>query len=263
MYSTGGFIYFVPFLKHITSTIMDIFFPRCCIICNEFYSPSTFNYDYLCIKCEKILPKPSDKNICIKCRAFLGEYVLSRPICQLCKKYRHLFKKLITPLYYKDKAEEFIKEFKFGQRFYIGQLLTQLLITKIKEELENSNKKIDYITYIPMTYWEEYRRGFNQAEFVARIVGKSIGVPVVKLLKKVRSTKHQMELSFFDRQKNVKDAFVMNKKFHYSVRSKNIIIVDDIYTTGSTISECCRVLKDYGAKQIFPAVLARNIIKNP
>lgn len=245
-------------IKNLYAQILDIFFPRSCVFCGEHFSPTTFNYDYLCIRCEDTLPHPQNKNICLKCKTFLGEYTLTKPVCDLCKKYRHLFKKLITPLYYKDKVEELIKEFKFGKKFYIGSLLAHLLTKTIQREINNYKTLINYITWIPMNYIEKYKRGFNQAEFIAKIVSRSLDIPAFKLLKKVKSTKHQMQLNFYERQQNVKDAFAINKKYSNLINDKNIIIIDDIYTTGSTIAECCRVLKSYGARRIFPCVLARN-----
>ncbi len=244
-------------VKKVLNRILDIFYPRFCLVCNKNYSDKNFNYDYICIECENKLPKPGNKNICLKCKTFLGEYTLSKPICQQCKKYRHLFKKLITPLYYKDEAEELIKEFKFGKRFYIGKFLTEMLWKTIKIEISDYRNRIHYITYVPMTYKEKYKRGFNQTEFIAKLVGKSLNIPVVKLLKKIKSTKHQMELNFYERQRNIKDAFAINEKYGDLIKGRNIIIVDDIYTTGATIAECCKVFKEKGVRQIFPCVLGR------
>ncbi len=245
------------FLNH----VLDIFLPRFCVVCKCEYSDTKFEYNYLCRECLSILPKLPHKFICIKCKGYLGEYLLKRPFCQQCKKNKHLFKKLITPLYYKDEVENLIQDYKFNRRLYIGKLLTQLLVESIKGEVQDYYQKINFITFVPMTYTEKFKRGFNQSEFIAHIVGEKLKIKVLDALKKIRTTRHQMQLNFYDRQRNVKGAFSVKRRFSSIINGKNILLIDDIYTTGSTMAECCKTLKENGVKQIYLAVLARNTIK--
>jgi ComF family protein len=255
----------VCFLDNLKKTLLneflDTFYPRDCILCSKEYNNQTFKFAYLCEECFEKLPKPQNNNICLKCQMPLGEFILSKPICQYCKKYRGIFKKLITGLYYKDEVENLIKEFKFNKKLYVGMLLSQILAIAIKKQLENSLQKIDYLTYVPMTYMEKFKRGFNQTEFLAKNISSYLKIPLIKAIIKIRQTKHQMELSFYERQQNIKNAFKINKKIEQILSQKNILIIDDIYTTGATLAECSRTLKSAGVKQVYLAVVARNIIK--
>ncbi|MFN7181394.1 MAG: ComF family protein [Planctomycetota bacterium] len=239
--------------------VLDIFFPRFCVICNRPFTSDAFEHNYLCKRCFLVLPKPPERNVCLKCKDFLGQFLLTKPVCQQCKKYRHLFKRLITPLYYKDEVEKLIWEFKFNKGFYLGRLFTQLLIGKIREEIPDFNHAINLVTFVPMSYSEKMKRGFNQSEFIAKIIGKGLKLKVYSVLRKTRPTRPQRELNFFHRQENVKDAFCVKKQYKNLIEGKNILLVDDIYTTGATLAECCKVLKENKVKKIYLAVLARNI----
>ena len=136
----------------------------------------------------------------------------------------------------------------------VGKPITEL-VERVFELWEMNIPEDTYITYVPMEKKKEKKRGFNQAELIAEELGKILGKKVVPLLRKVRETRSQTELNEEERLINVKNAFSAISK----VLPDNVLLVDDIWTTGATMKECSKVLKKAGVKNIFGFTLARTI----
>ena len=115
---------------------------------------------------------------------------------------------------------------------------------------------MDFIIPIPLHKNKLKKRGFNQAEELAKGISKFLEKPIFNdVLLKIKPTFAQMELSKEKRRENIKGAFVCQKPI--VVRGKKILLVDDIFTTGATMEECARVLKEAGAREVWGAVVAR------
>jgi len=139
-----------------------------------------------------------------------------------------------------------------------------------KDEFISSFK---YITYVPMYRKREKYRGFNQSEIIAKELAKKYsaqgGLKVVCLLKKIKDTEDQVNLNKEERVRNVRGSFRfvgvgatlvvarINKGNHKGLPLRNILLVDDVYTTGATMRECCKVLKKSGIKNIWGFTLAK------
>jgi len=108
------------------------------------------------------------------------------------------------------------------------------------------------ITYVPMSRRDRRNRGFNQAQLLAKGLGERIGIPVCKTLAKVQETTPQAALPARERRRNLRGAFQLIR----SAKEK-ALLVDDIYTTGSTVEECARTLKQGGYKAVFVLTVAR------
>ena len=134
------------------------------------------------------------------------------------------------------------------------------LIEKAFGKIELNLPKNTYITFVPMWGRKERRRGFNQAELIAKKVGEITGRPVAKLLEKIKDNRSQVGLDPQERAENVKGVFGLRKQVLLrEVRPYSILIVDDVYTTGATMTECARVLKRAGVKQVWGFTLARKL----
>ena len=117
----------------------------------------------------------------------------------------------------------------------------------------------DYIVPIPL-HWTRYAwRGFNQAEEIAKALQKKKNVPIVHLLKRIKKTAFQSELVATERAKNVKEAFVLNVVQHHNYKGKHILLVDDLMTTGSTLSSAAKELLLLQPRKITVAVVCRVI----
>jgi len=117
---------------------------------------------------------------------------------------------------------------------------------------EPCSPSFDVITFVPMTRRDQRKRGFNQAEVMARVIGKRLDLPVVKLLAKARETELQSKLSAAKRKSNLRDAFRL-----LPCVQDQVLLVDDICTTGATVEECARMLKRGGAQSVVAMTVAR------
>jgi len=145
---------------------------------------------------------------------------------------------------------ELIRALKFERERAVARFLSAALAAYVKQE--NPFGDVDLITYVPMSRADRRARGFNQAALLAHGLGRRIGIPVVRLLAKVRQTRPQAELTAAERRKNLRGAFSV-------VRSGEgtVLIVDDILTTGATVEECARALKAGGYGPVFVLAVAR------
>lgn len=138
------------------------------------------------------------------------------------------------------------------------RVFARLLADKIKntEELPN----IDVILSVPLHKKKEQKRGYNQAYLITKELGRLLKTQEKShVLKRIKNTESQSLLPKYKRQSNVKGAFLV--VYPSQIEGKNVLLVDDIITTGSTLNECSRILKEAGAKNVFVAVLAtgRNV----
>ena len=140
-----------------------------------------------------------------------------------------------------------IAYFKFQNRREYARAYAEEIQKYLGEKLLRWN--VDCMVPVPIYKKKQISRGFNQAEVLAWEVSRLIGIPVdTELLKRIRKTLPQKELNDEERRKNLINAFQIGKK---GVKYKKIILVDDIYTTGSTIDACSKVLKASGIQEIY------------
>jgi ComF family protein len=127
----------------------------------------------------------------------------------------------------------------------------------IWEQTDISNQQFDYIVPVPL-HWKRYlERGYNQADEIARVISTRSGKPVLNCIERIRATVTQAGLSADARAENVEDAFAIKKRYAPLVRNARILLVDDVFTTGSTIHACARALRMKRPASIIAAVAAR------
>ncbi|BED92829.1 MAG: ComF family protein [Candidatus Paraimprobicoccus trichonymphae] len=195
----------------------------------------------MCPYCEKIL-KISET--CVDCLektrdnskfVLLSEENLENPCyCIAALKYNTLVKNAVW-------------NFKFkGIKSYSEQLSCEMFLA-VNRVFQNM--KFDYITCVPLHKDKKLIRGYNQAEALARDLGKKLNVKYIDLIIKTKNNKAQHDLNLKDRIENIKNVFDINKSIEISENS-NILICDDILTTGNTLKECVKVLYNSGFKNI-------------
>lgn len=151
---------------------------------------------------------------------------------------------------YDSFSKPFITEFKSKNNGYAINGAAFMIYKSLGGEIE-----FDIITFIPMSRKSIAKRGYNQSRLIANELSWLTDKPVGALLKKVRHTKEQKYLNAKERQENVKDAFVCNKE--KAVNGKQVLLIDDVSTTGSTLSEAVKALKNAGAVSVRAAVFAK------
>ncbi|MBX4200947.1 ComF family protein [Candidatus Parcubacteria bacterium] len=235
-----------------TEFLLELFFPSFCLgcrkegvfLCSDCQSTLEISeYAYcLCNKNPQRLPSDSTQGKCSHCR--------DKKLSGLWFALPYQEKALTRKLIYQFKYEPYLKSL---AKPLAAILAEHLIITKKNTEQiwENS-----FLMPVPMEIKKMKKRGYNQAGELAKELSKIITVPAVyKNLIKTKRTQSQTTLSAIQRQKNQENAFAL--KNPGQIRGKKIFLVDDVYTTGATMEECARVLKDAGAKQVWGIAFAR------
>lgn len=191
-------------------------------------------------------------NKCIICdtEGFIG-------ICSNCKssiKRVDNQEEIISYGHYGGTLKKLILNLKYHNSFICGKVLAEMLCELILEK----DLKLDYICYVPISKVSLKRRGFNQCEIIANNISEILNIPVLNCLVKIRETKEQKRLSKDERKENVLGAFkVKNKK---KIFKKNILLIDDVYTTGSTINECKKNIEKCNINKIYLLTIAKSNI---
>ena len=226
-------------------TILNILFPRCCPVCGEIVKPAG---RLICPSCFQELSFVSPP-VCKKC----GKEILDETMefCEDCMVHRHAFEYGVALLNYDEAARRSMSQIKYyNKREYLdfyGAAISARYETLIRRW------NVDAIVPIPVHPSRRRKRGFNQAEVLAQIIGERLGIRVLPdLLVRTKRTMPQKELSAAERLKNLSGAFAAGAS-HPEIR--RILLVDDIYTTGSTIEACSRVLRSAGAECIYFVVI--------
>lgn len=210
--------------------ILDLIFPPVCGICNKEINT------YLCKNCEKEINK-------ITC---VGENKYSN---KNFSKHMYLFK-------YEGIIRSKIISYKFDDKPYLYKSFCEIFVKnkKVCEFLKN----YDIIISVPMYKKKKNQRGYNQSELIAREIAKKVKNIEYRsdILLKIKNTANQSLLNKEQRQENLKNAYeVKNKEY---ISNKNILIFDDIYTTGSTANECSKMLVEAGARSIGILTIAKD-----
>lgn len=156
---------------------------------------------------------------------------------------------------YSTKMKRSIAQFKYHNRKEYATFYGEQFARTFNESMLRLEP--DALIPVPV-HWTRYiERGYNQAEVVAREIGKRLGIPVIDdLLIRKKKTVAQKKLDDKERAKNLEQAFAISKKWQNGNNGiKKVVIIDDIYTTGNTINMCAKVLKKYGIEQVYFGVL--------
>ncbi|MGN0402320.1 MAG: ComF family protein [Acetatifactor sp.] len=219
-------------------------YPLHCPVCDDIVTESEERICTGCLGGLKLLLPPW----CMKCGKKVEE---GEEYCVDCSRKDHLYDRG-RALYEYGSAAESIYRFKYGGRreyaeFY-GSEMAEFLGDFIR------NVAPDALVPIPLHRNRKIQRGYNQAELLAKAMGRSLDVPVYpNLLERVKNTVPQKKLNPHERQNNLKKAFNITRN---DVKLKVIMVIDDIYTTGATIDEAARALREAGAEKIYFITLA-------
>lgn len=228
-----------------------------------------------CGNCYKNLPFINGK-VCIRCGKPLSDGYDN--ICYNCKNTNYHFEKMTAAFEYKDIIKSLIYKYKYGNAVDLSLYFSEFLARK----LASMDCKIDYITFIPLHKNRYKQRGYNQSELLAQRLSSILNIPILDSLCRIKDTPTQTKLSRVERIENIKGA--IEKKFLSTLtlykknknyleiescdtfetkssilKSKNILIVDDIYTTGTTMETTTNILLTLGASKIYGISIAHAI----
>lgn len=200
-----------------------------------------------CIFCDEVIEY--DKSMCENCTEIFSPAEFVRYIPYLGGE---MFIKCISPFLYTGGIRKAILRLKFHNVRSNLNFFASSIAKKLSENVDV--KDVDYICFVPMSNRSLGNRGYNQSELLAEALGDILKIPVINVLRKNRETFTQHELTADERIKNLIGAFsVFNSE---EVEDKNFILCDDIITTGNTLKQCVKTLKDNGAGEIICCTIA-------
>ncbi len=197
----------------------------------------------------------ANKKVCEKCGKIMEEEgVFIR--CKDCRREEPDFEQGFTCFLYGLYEREVIQALKYGGAGYMADKLGALLWDRLKPELAKG-LWVDIMVPVPIHWKKKRRRGYNQAALLARRLGEFSGISVLEEgLERVRNTPAMSQLDRQQRAANLKGAFRLHPKAVNRISGKQILLIDDVYTTGATATQCTKVLKENGAREVYVLTLA-------
>jgi len=229
------------------NTALDIVYPKGleCIICNQ--KISEVSEKGLCKWCEDTLPIIKNP-FCDRCGK---PKVDQAQVCAECSDLDLYFDQAVSLFEYTASVQRLIYRFKYRGEQYLSEALGLLLSGKLKE----TSWKYDIIIPVPLHIKRFRNRGYNQAHLLAKTIASVFDKPVLSdVVFRTKETLVQAGLGRQERFVNLTGAF--QTKNRDKIKDKSIVLIDDIYTTGSTVNECSRVLLESGARQVFVLTVA-------
>ena len=222
-----------------------LLFPPRCPICDELVPLWEQGICMICLKRIQYVKSPR----CLKCGKQVREQTIE--YCEDCAQRPHAYREGRALYDYKEVAPA-IYRFKYGGRRAYAQVFGQELAFYLGDCIRGW--KPDGLVPVPMYPGKERRRGYNQAALLAKALGAAMGIPVYdKILRRVKNTQPLKLLNPEERLNNLKKAFILTQN---GVKLSTIVIIDDIYTTGSTIDTIAKVFLEQGVENIYFVTLA-------
>ena len=209
---------------------------------------------------------------CALCGAFLWGQEKRAQLCPACAQRERLkegWKQGKLPFVagsvcvypYEGSVRRGVHRFKFRGAARSGEIFGVLLAQRVRET--GLLEQVDLVCYVPCHRKIKRKRGYEQAQKIARPLAEELELPLEPLLEKRRNTRPMYRLKAAQRRANVLGAFGVIRGKEDILRSRRVLLVDDVLTTGSTLSECARVLREAGAREVYGAAFARTFAKRP
>lgn len=208
-----------------------------CIVCGREIHSNRYG---LCDACMFEL----NDNYCLRCgrhKVGIGDY------CGECSETVLYFDEARSSVNYDGNAKSIVRRLKYGSAAYLARPMSEYLL----DTLLLSDWDFDCFTFVPVHKTRRRKRGYNQAELLAKELAAHTTTPCIPLLQKIKSTPNQARLDRAARMANLEDSFAAVER-----APKHVVLIDDVMTTGSTVNECSRVLKSAGAKVVYVLTFA-------
>lgn len=197
-----------------------------------------------CVLCGKLLEK-EETDLCRKCWVEAPEYPNRKEKLQFLDSFTAVW-------YYEGDVRSSLIRYKFHDRESYAECYGRFLAMRL---LEQHPEGFDCVTWVPISFLREYKRGYDQGKLLADVVGRELGMKPVPLLRKVRHNRRQSSIKdAAKRRGNVLGAY--RERNRDLIPGKRILLLDDVLTTGATAGECARVLLTAGAKEVHCAAVA-------
>lgn len=220
------------------SAILDILYPRRCALCDRILKRRE---PYLCRECSPHLKfrKGSTCKICGR--------PADEAVCGQCRQHEYAFEECLAPFAYEGEIKDSIMRFKYHDRPEYAGFFSAAIIRYAGERIRQWSP--DVIVPVPVHKTRMAERGYNQALLLAKEISKKTGIPLAgDLTARVKKTEAQKELGYAERKRNLSNAFVYTGS---GKAPRTVLLVDDIFTTGSTLDSISSVLKSNGTEMVY------------
>jgi competence protein ComFC len=229
--------------------IASLLYPPVCVICRA----SVRATEYLCDQCEAKVVRIVAP-FCRKCSEPFEGAITNEFTCANCAHRTIHFDAAVAAYRSRGIVRQIIHDFKYGHQIYLRQPVARWLRSAL-DDARLRDCRFDMIIPVPLHPTRQRERGFNQATMLAELLSAQVSIPSKLLLERVRYTTTQTALDRAERMENLHNAFRLRKNM--DVRGLRVLLIDDVLTTGSTLSECARILKRAGAISVHAATAAR------
>lgn len=226
-------------MRAVLHGMTDFIYPPRCPVCDGILAAGSM----ICPECRTKI-QTVEEPVCKRCGKPLSDE--RREYCSDCARGQHKFRQGKAVFVYRGEIRQSMYRFKYSNRREYAAFYAKEAAELYREWILAN--QIEVIVPVPMYRRKKRVRGYNQAEVFARALGREIGLPVAELAERVRDTVPQKELNDRERQYNLKNAFQLVPNI---VEYNQILLVDDIYTTGSTVDAVSEVLLAAGVKNIY------------
>ena len=228
--------------------ILDFLFPKKCVGCGKFET-------YFCQDCVSNILQTD--LVCPKCeRLAIGG--ATHPIC----KRRYGLDGLWSLGIYQNPLKSAIQTLKYKKVQDLAAVLVDILVEYwarfqpfVFDQIKKNRGEGWVVIPVPLHFWRENNRGFNQSSLIGQMLSKSLSLAYCDALKRTRYTKPQVKLKGKERYQNIRGVFAIANS--EQLKANSVLLIDDVWTTGSTLRECCYILKRAGAKKVWAITLAR------
>ncbi len=225
--------------------LLNQILPNHCLLCGD-----TSGANLICAHCRLSLPRLQQyPNLCSCCALPL---TTPAPLCGHCLERKPAFAQSCIAFSYEHPLDYLIHQFKYRRQLTGGKLLGEMLAEHCRQVA-----RPDFLVPVPIHWRKRWQRGFNQTELLARLLGKSLRLPVVNALRQTRYHVSQKGLGRQQRQKNLRQSLAISPRYLSQIRGAHIALVDDVVTTTATVRALSELLIKAGAQQVDIWALAR------
>ncbi len=239
-------------IRNLISGLTELVYPKTCHACKNRLGALSID-ELICEDCWSKITKNLPP-FCYCCGRSLIGRKFTRNVCISCLRQNLNFDRAFSPCVYDGVLKELIHAFKYHQKDYLGRTLAKLMIN-FTEEFNFPMDYMDAIIPIPLSASRMREREYNQAQILAAHIAKEHKKGLfTQTIQRQKNTRSQTELQDRQRAENVKGAFAI--KDASSIKNKNILLIDDVLTSGATCSEAAGILKNAGANIVYVLTLA-------
>jgi competence protein ComFC len=227
----------------------SLFYPPACVVCSGIVE----GLEYLCADCRSRAPRITAP-FCAKCSEPFFGAITQTFNCANCEHRTLHFDNAVSAYRSRGLVRKLLHDFKYGGQRHLRYPLAEWLSETLNDP-RLRGWRFDMLVPVPLHAARERERGFNQAALLAESLATEVAVPLCPVLERIRYTTTQTAYDRAERMENLQDAFRLRK--NRDVRGLRVLLIDDVLTTGSTLSECARTLKAAGAISVHAATAAR------